>query len=71
MTERSADGSADFDLHGAVGVRLVGATAGDLAAVRRQLGPIERPLVREPEIEIAYVDRLPDAGRPAAGDRPR
>ena len=62
MTARAVDGTTDFDLHGAVGVRLSGATAGDLAAVRRQLGPIERPLIREPEIEIAYVDRLPSDG---------
>jgi hypothetical protein len=58
MTEHSAGGPADFDLHGAVGVRLTGATPADLAAVRRQLGPIEQPLTRPPEIEIEYVDRL-------------
>jgi hypothetical protein len=52
----------DFDLHGAVGVRLLGASASDAAAVRRQLGPIERELTRPPEIEIMYVDRLPADG---------
>ena len=52
----------DFDLHGAVGVRLLGATASDAAAVRRQLGPIELELSRPPEIEIEYVDRLPADG---------
>ena len=29
---------------------------------RRQVGPIERPLSRPPEIEIEYVDRLPADG---------
>jgi hypothetical protein len=52
----------DFDLHGAVGVRLLGATRSDAAAVRRQLGPLERQLSRSPEIEIEYVDRLPIDG---------
>ena len=62
MTERPAAPPAEFDLHGVVGIRLVGASTTDIAAVRRQLGPIERPLEREPEIEIAYVDRLSSDG---------
>jgi len=41
-----------------VGIRLIGADPADAAAVRRQLGPIERRLERSPEIEIEYVDRL-------------
>jgi hypothetical protein len=48
----------DFDLHGAVGIRLVDATDRDAAVVRRQLGPIERPLEREPDIVIRFLDRL-------------
>jgi hypothetical protein len=52
----------DFDLHGAVGIRLLGASAPDAAAVRRQLGPIETELTRPPEIEIERVDRLPADG---------
>lgn len=57
--ERPApEGAVDFDLHGIAGVRLLGAEPGDVAAVRRQLGPIERPLSREPDIEIRFVDRL-------------
>ncbi len=52
----------DFDLHGAVGVRLIGATPAEVSAVRRQLGPIERSLDRPPEIEIEYVERLPSDG---------
>ena len=62
MGEPASGGPLDFDLHGAVGVRLIGADPADAAAVRRQLGPIERRLERPPEIEIEYVDRLPSDG---------
>jgi hypothetical protein len=62
MSERSDGEATDFDLHGAVGVRLVGATPSDVSAVRRQLGPIERPLTRPPDIVIDYVARLPVDG---------
>lgn len=48
----------DFDLHGIVGIRLVGATPGDLAAVKRQLGPIERTLSRAPDIVIRFVEKM-------------
>jgi hypothetical protein len=41
-----------------VGVRLVGAGKGELRAVQRQLGPIEAPLSRDPDILIRFVDRL-------------
>ena len=51
--------TVDFDLHGIVGIRLINAAPGDLAAVRRQLGPIQRPLSRTPDILIRFVDRLP------------
>lgn len=50
--------TADFDLHGIVGIRLINATPGDLAAVKRQLGPIQRPLPGTPDILIRFVDRL-------------
>jgi hypothetical protein len=62
MTDRPSGPTIDFDLHGAVGIRLRGPSSADSAAVRRQLGPIERPLEREPEIVIDYVDRLPSDG---------
>ena len=51
--------TVDFDLHGIVGIRLINAAPGDLAAVRRQLGPIQRSLSRRPDILIRFVDRLP------------
>jgi hypothetical protein len=62
MAEDPAGRPVDFDLHGVVGIRLSGASASDAVAVRRQLGPIERPLDREPDIEIDYVDRLSPDG---------
>jgi hypothetical protein len=62
MSERNTGGPVDFDLHGAVGVRLLDATSADADAVRRQLGPIERSLDRPPDIEIAYVERIQPEG---------
>lgn len=49
----------DFDLQGSVGVRVVGATAKDLAAVVRQIGPSGSRLEREPDIVLRFVDDLP------------
>lgn len=51
--------SLDFDLHGIVGIRLLNATAGDVAAVKRQLGPIQTPLSRTPNIVICFVEQIP------------
>ncbi len=50
----------DFDLHGIVGVRLVDATSEDVAKVARQLGPLDSPLRREPDVTIRFVDRASD-----------
>ncbi len=50
--------TTDFDLHGIVGIRLINPQAGDLAAVKRQLGPIQSSLNREPDIVIRFVDQL-------------
>jgi hypothetical protein len=52
----------DYDVHGAVGVRLLDASAADAAAVDRQLGPIRAPLRREPDIVVRFVDRVPCSG---------
>jgi len=46
----------DFDLHGIVGVRLLDAEPKQVAMVRRQLGPLEAPLQREPDITVRFVD---------------
>lgn len=48
----------DYDLHGIVGVRVINATKHDAAMIARQLGPIQAPLEREPDITIRFVDRL-------------
>jgi hypothetical protein len=58
-----ATGDVDFDLHGIVGIRLVGASPGDERAVAAQLGPIRTPrLEREPDIVIRFVEELPVRG---------
>jgi hypothetical protein len=50
--------TADFDLHGLAGVRVVDAAPSDLAAVARQLGPLPKTLEREPDIVLRFVDRV-------------
>lgn len=49
----------DYNLHGLAGIRLLNATPADIAIVNRQLGPIQAPLTREPDITIRFVDELP------------
>jgi hypothetical protein len=51
--------TVDYDLHGIAGIRLVDAAPGDVAVVTRQLGPLQIQLVREPDLVIRFVDRLP------------
>jgi len=51
-------GEVDFDVHGLAGIRLIGASPADAASVRRQLGPLEGALHRDPDIVIRFVDRL-------------
>jgi len=48
----------DYDLHGCVGIRLLGAGPAEERVVTRQLGPIRAPLAREPDLVIRFVDRL-------------
>jgi len=55
--------TVDFDLHGAVGIRVVDAGPRELNAIRRQLGPIERPLGdRAPDIVIRFARAPPPGG---------
>ena len=49
---------SDFDVHGFVGVRLIDADERDRARVVAQLGPIQSPLGREPDIIVRFTDRL-------------
>jgi hypothetical protein len=48
----------DFDLHGIVGVRLVHASPADVDTVRRQLGPLQATLTRDPDIVIRFVEAI-------------
>ena len=50
---------SDFDLHGIVGIRLIGASQKEVSMIVRQLGPIEKELNREPDISIEFVEKLP------------
>jgi hypothetical protein len=50
--------TTDYDLHGIAGVRLIDPSPGDVATVTRELGPMQRPLEREPDITIRFVDRI-------------
>jgi hypothetical protein len=52
------DGSVDFDVHGLARVRLVDAAAREVAAVRRQLGPLQAEVTGEADLTIRFVDRL-------------
>jgi hypothetical protein len=52
----------DYDLHGIVGVRLLGAEAVEAAAVDRQLGGLRGTLTRAPDIVVRFVDRVEVAG---------
>lgn len=53
----------DFDLHGIVGIRLLNANTKEVAMVTRQVGPIQKPLNREPDITIEFVETL----KPSSG----
>jgi hypothetical protein len=54
--------AVDFDVHGFVGIRVLDATDAEADAIRHQLGPIETPLEREPDLVIRFVDAVPAAG---------
>ena len=55
----TGDGTADFDLHGAVGIRLLGAGPREISLVERQIGPLRATLEHEPDVLIRFVDRMP------------
>jgi hypothetical protein len=55
--------TVNYDLHGLVGIRVLEATPADAAVVRRQVGPIEGKLDREPDITIRFVDTLSTTSR--------
>jgi len=49
----------EYDIHGLVGIQLIDASPNDAAAVSRQLGPLQGPLFREPDIIVRFVRQLP------------
>lgn len=53
------DRPTEFDLHGALGIRLLNALPKDIVTVRGQLGVPEQPLFRRPDITIRFVRELP------------
>jgi hypothetical protein len=59
ITKSNAQSEIDFDIHGVVGVRLINPSLSDAAAVRRQIGPLEKRLVREPDVIVRFVERIP------------
>ena len=58
-TKNGSLNAVDFDLHGFVGIRLIGATSADVASVTRQVGPMQGALDREPDIAVRFVDHIP------------
>jgi hypothetical protein len=58
----AASSNVDFDIHGRVGIRLIGPSPEDTAAVVKQIGPMRLPLSREPDITIRFVKHLPTEG---------
>jgi hypothetical protein len=49
----------DFDIHGLIGIRLVDPSPGDIEAVSKQLGALQKPLLRKPDILLRFVEHLP------------
>lgn len=52
----------DFNLHDLVGIRLLDPRPGDVRALTRQLGPIQRPLSAPPDLVIRFVEHMPAVG---------
>jgi hypothetical protein len=52
----------DYDVHGLLGVRLVDPAPADTRLVERHLRGFRRPLLREPDLVIRFVDRLSTDG---------
>jgi predicted ATP-grasp superfamily ATP-dependent carboligase len=52
----------DYDVHGIVALRLIGASAHDVAALAPTLRFFQLPLLREPDIVVRFVDELPVEG---------
>jgi hypothetical protein len=55
LSRRMGEG-IDYDVHGFVGIRVLGGTPADAAAVDRQLGGVKGSLDREPDIVVSFVE---------------
>ena len=66
---RGVGTSVDFDVRGAVGVRLLDGSESDVACVRRQLGGPTGPLGRAPDVVVRFVDELPLQGATLVSSR--
>lgn len=49
----------EYDVHGVIGVRVSDPAPADTAAIERHLRGFNRPLDREPDLVVRFVDRLP------------
>jgi len=64
MAARQAHGEAppasawDYDIHGIIGIRVLGGGDSEASTVQRQLGVEPRRLERPPDITIRFVERL-------------
>jgi len=59
MNHNSNQHTLDFDIYGIIGVRLINPGPQDIAAVTRQLGPLQSTLSEEPDITIRFVENIP------------
>lgn len=58
LFDRQSAPQVDFDLHGLVGIRLLGCTMSDISTLRKQLGAVEAGLSRPPDITVRFVPNL-------------
>jgi hypothetical protein len=58
----TTESAADFDLFGVVGIRVLSNREEDCALVAGMLGPVQKPLVRPPDITVRFLDRIETDG---------
>lgn len=57
-TPRKHGQTTQFDIHGVLGIALVDPSPADLKTVTKHLGPLQGPLLREPDITIRFDKNL-------------
>ena len=61
--KNQADGGCiDYDIHGVVGVRLLDCPPAEAAAIARKFALLQRPLQRNPDIVVRFVEQLETPG---------